>query len=297
MFSNLIITFLGELNSMVGQTIRILIVEDSPCDADILIHSLKDGLSTPFQCDHVELLEDALIRLQAPGIGLVITDLNLPDSSGLHTFQQLREVAGDTPIVILSGLEDVELATESVRRGAQDYVVKGVTSELLSRIVRFAIERSLRIKAERERDHVTRELEIARQIQQSLYPAQGVSLPEFDIAGAVYSADHACGDYYDFFPLTAGKYAIALGDVCGHGLPAALMMLQVRACLRLLASQGSAPHNVLSGVNAATLHEDEDQRRFASLFYAELDPVNRTLTYASAGHVGFLLRPDGTTQG
>jgi serine phosphatase RsbU (regulator of sigma subunit) len=277
-------------------TLRILIVEDSPTDADLLIRALRDDLTIPFDSLLVESLDEALSEIDDE-ISLIITDLNLPDCSGLQTFQRLRECSGDIPIVILSGLEDVELATALVRIGAQDYVVKGAaTAESLGRVVRFAIERGRRIQAERERDQATRDLQIARDIQQSLYPSKGIDLPEFEIAGAVFSAEQACGDYYDFFAIPGGRYGITIGDVCGHGLPAALTMLQLRACLRLLAKQGISPGEVIDGVHKAILHEDADRRRFASLFYATLDPATGVVNFASAGHAGWVLRTDGTSE-
>ncbi len=287
----------------VAPPLKIMIVEDSPTDARLLVHSLRNGLATPFEFDLVDNLADAVTRLTqttsstAGGIGLVITDLNLPDSSGLETFETLRKHAGEIPIVISSGQDGVELALESVRQGAQDYVVKGAsTPESLGRIIRFAIERSRRLEAERERDLATRELEIAHSIQHTLYPSGCFSVPGCDIAGAVFSAAKACGDYFDFLPIPENRYGIAVGDVCGHGLPAALMMLQVRTCLRLLAKQGASPAAVITGVNEAVLHDDANQRRFTSLFFARFDPLNRQLEFASGGHRGYLLKLDGSTE-
>lgn len=277
------------------ETLQILVVEDSPTDADLLIRALRDDLSTPFDTVLAESVDQAVAQVD-DAIGLIVTDLNLPDSSGMQTFHRLRECSGDIPIVILSGLEDVELATELVRIGAQDYVVKGAAAESLGRVVRFAIERGRRIRAERERDQATRDLQIARDIQLSLYPSQGIDLPGIEIAGAVFSAEQACGDYYDFFAIPDGRYGITLGDVCGHGLPAALTMLQLRACLRLLAKQGKSPGEVIDGVHKGILHENTDQRRFASLFYATLDPATGVVDYASGGHAGWVLRSDGTSE-
>lgn len=282
---------------LAGAAMKILIVEDSPTDADLLLHSLREALATQFNAALAECLSDALALLATDDIGLIITDLNLPDSAGLATFQRLYEHADDIPIVILSGLEDLELAAESVRLGAQDYIVKGPAAvDSLGRIIRFAIERGRRVQAERERDQATHELQIAQDIQRSLYPRHGLNLPGCTIAGEAYSADRVCGDYYDFFPVSENCYAIALGDVCGHGLPAALMMMQVRTCLQLLAKQGADPGEVLSGVHEGTLHDDEEQRRFASLFFAQLNLTTRTLSFASAGHRGYLLKSDGSTE-
>lgn len=282
---------------MLSSDLQILVVEDSSTDAELLIRSLRGALSIPFEFDHVLRLDEAIPRLDNDRIGLIVTDLNLPDSSGLETFERIRDVAGDIPIVVLSGNEDIELAIEAVRRGAQDYVVKGtITSESLGHCIRFAIERGRRIQAERERDDAKRELRIAHDIQKSMYPSEGIRLTGYDIAGAAWSAEQVCGDYYDFFPIPGGRYGVAVGDVCGHGLPAALMALQMRACLRLLARQGAAPGKVIAGVHHEILHEDPAQRRFASLFYGVLDPDSGTFNYSSAGHPGLLLKADGSPE-
>jgi PAS domain S-box-containing protein len=137
------------------------------------------------------------------------------------------------------------------------------------------------------------QLRTARQLQQRLYPAAAPTLPGFDIAGRGRSASVLCGDYYDYIPRADGRLALAVGDVCGHGLGPALTMVETRASLRLLL-RGTGPAADALHVLNRQLSCDADHSLFVTLFLAEIDPADRTLTWVGAGHDGHLCRADGT---
>ena len=133
----------------------------------------------------------------------------------------------------------------------------------------------------RDRD---RDFALARQIQQALLPARAPALPGFAFAGACHSAQETGGDYYDFFPMAESTLGIALGDASGHGVAAALVIGQTRACVRALALTGvgvGALVTLTNGCLAASLPNDH----FVTLFLAQLNPHARTLVYCSAGHL------------
>jgi phosphoserine phosphatase RsbU/P len=121
--------------------ICVLLVEDNPGDARLLQELIADS-RTPFEIECVDRMSRALARLDAGGIRLVLSDLTLPDSQGLETFHTLHAHAPQTPIIVLSGLDDEALALETVEKGAQDYLVKGTfDTNLLTRAMRYAITR------------------------------------------------------------------------------------------------------------------------------------------------------------
>jgi DNA-binding response OmpR family regulator len=104
-----------------------------------------------FQVEPAARLSEALARLERKGIDLVLMDLGLPDSQGLHTFHALRQAAPGIPVIVLSGNDDQELAIAAVRDGAQDYLVKGqIGGDLLVRAIRYALERERLIVELRE---------------------------------------------------------------------------------------------------------------------------------------------------
>jgi two-component system cell cycle response regulator len=125
---------------MMGENIRVLVVEDNPAYARLIKEVL--GESGGFEIEHESGLEAAEARLMQGDLDLLVLDLGLPESRGIETYHRLREAADRIPVVVLSGLDDQQVAMEAVRQGAQDYLVKGrVEDEALSRALRYAVER------------------------------------------------------------------------------------------------------------------------------------------------------------
>lgn len=135
-------------------------------------------------------------------------------------------------------------------------------------------------------------LQIAYEVQQRLNNTVA-SLPGFDIAGTVCSAMLTGGDYFDFVMQTDGCLCIAIGDVSGHGFGAALVMAETRAYVRSYATVESDMGVILSRINNA-LVTDLAGGQYVTLLLARLDPRNRSLKYASAGHIPcYILRSSG----
>jgi diguanylate cyclase (GGDEF)-like protein len=125
-----------------GEDIRVLLVEDNPGDVRLIREALNEVRHAHIRLEHADCLQAAQNILAAQEFDLILLDLSLPDSSGLATVEKAGDAAPDTPIVILTGLDDVNTGIQAVRAGAQDYLVKGeVTGHLLVRAIRYAIER------------------------------------------------------------------------------------------------------------------------------------------------------------
>ncbi len=123
-----------------SQPLHVLIIEDNPDDLALITAVLRQA---SFTVDSATTLADACSRLREETHDIVLCDLGLPDSSGLETYVRLSEAVDSTPVVILSGDEDLDLAVEAVQLGAQDYLTKSVENyrELLIRVMRFAVGR------------------------------------------------------------------------------------------------------------------------------------------------------------
>lgn len=121
---------------------RVLIIEDNPADARLLEVLVEQIPEAGFQMEHVGSLAAGLERLAGEGIELIMVDLSLPDSHGWDSFARVHDAAPDKAIIVMSGLDDEDLAIKTVQEGAQDYLVKGqVDSRLLVRSMHYAIER------------------------------------------------------------------------------------------------------------------------------------------------------------
>jgi sigma-B regulation protein RsbU (phosphoserine phosphatase) len=143
-------------------------------------------------------------------------------------------------------------------------------------------------QVQQEREEMNRDALEARAIQQALLPKSSPFIPGFAVSGLSVPAGAVGGDWYDFIPMKEGCWGLALADVSGKGTAAALLMAATRGVLRTLAEASCTPSEVLSKLNRL-LVEDLPPARFVTMVFAVLDPAERTLTFASAGHLQPLL--------
>jgi sigma-B regulation protein RsbU (phosphoserine phosphatase) len=130
-----------------------------------------------------------------------------------------------------------------------------------------------------------RELKIVADIQRSLLPARLPSIPTMDLAAHYQPAQRAGGDYYDFFPLPAGRWGIFIADVSGHGTPAAVLMAVTHAIAHTRPGPPMPPHTLLDYLNEhLTTHYTSLNGTFVTAFYGIYDPTSRRLADSSAGH-------------
>jgi serine phosphatase RsbU (regulator of sigma subunit) len=127
------------------------------------------------------------------------------------------------------------------------------------------------------------EFEVARKIQEKLFPPSAPKIPGFDIAGVTHPAVSTGGDYYDYIHMPDGTLVLVVGDVSGHGFGPALLMASARAYLHALTRIHSDTDKILSVANELVASDTSDAD-FITLIVARLDPARRSFNYASAGH-------------
>lgn len=135
-----------------------------------------------------------------------------------------------------------------------------------------------------ERERIEREIEIAREVQERLYPQEIPVISGLTLAGHCRPAQGVGGDYYDVMQLDDGRLGLALGDVSGKGISAALLMASLRASLRGMTMDG--PHDLsklMQKVNRL-VYEASANNRYATFFFATYDPDTHELRYVNAGH-------------
>jgi sigma-B regulation protein RsbU (phosphoserine phosphatase) len=151
--------------------------------------------------------------------------------------------------------------------------------------VAVAVENARVYQSEREqRERLQRESADARAIQEALFLKPVPLIPGFAIETAWHPAGTVAGDWHDFIDLGEDRYGIALADVSGKGMPAALLMSATRALLRSIAPMDPSPSRTLERLNRA-LMEDFPAGKFVTMIYGVLDARSRTLRLASAGHL------------
>lgn len=135
-----------------------------------------------------------------------------------------------------------------------------------------------------QKERLNRELEIAREVQERLFPQEKPEIEGLDFHGTCRTALDVGGDYYDFLEFDDGKFGIAIGDISGKGIGASLMMASLQASLR-----GQSLHykNDLAGLMSQInhlLYDASTSNRYATFFYSQYDPKTRNLIYVTAGH-------------
>lgn len=171
--------------------INVLLIEDNPGDARLLRELLQETGSSQFELVHADRFSEALTWLSQRRFDVVLLDLSLPDAHGLDTISRLGSQAEGTPIVILTGLNDEEIAIRALQQGAQDYLVKGhADGQLLARALRYSIQRH---KAEESLKARNRELMVLRKISEAILASldlnsvleqileQAISIGSFDL--------------------------------------------------------------------------------------------------------------------
>ena len=138
------------------------------------------------------------------------------------------------------------------------------------------------------------EIQLASVIQQNLLPKGIPTLPGYDIAGKINELGMVGGDFFDFVQRPDGCWAISLGDVCGKGLGASLLMSNAQAMFRTHAVSNTPPEECLK-VASRLLYQSTDTDKYITIVYAVLDPLEHILRYTNGGHTKpILVRGDGT---
>ena len=169
--------------------------------------------------------------------------------------------------------------------------------EILSALadnIAIAVENARLFQQERlEKEKAQREQAEARRIQRALLPDTDPVVPGYGIDGVCLQLSAVGGDWYDYLELPDGRWGIALGDVCGKGTAAALLMAATRSLFRRVAASGESPADVLTKLNESLL-KDLPEGRFVTMLYLVLDPATGKLIAASAGHpYPYIMRESG----
>ncbi len=150
------------------------------------------------------------------------------------------------------------------------------------------------IMRDRQRRAQEQELAVAKKIQQDLLPKGVLAVRDVEVSGVNLPCFAVGGDYFDYFNLSDGRIALAIADVSGKGVPAALLMSNLQAILRAECARGTDVPQVPTQANRQLMESMAGSSKFVTFFYGALDPVARRLSYSNAGHnPPLVVRTDG----
>jgi sigma-B regulation protein RsbU (phosphoserine phosphatase) len=282
--------------------LKILVVDDEE-DLELLIRQkfrqrIRSG---EWEFSFARDGQQALELLQADlGIEIIFSDINMPVMDGLTLLSRVAEQGRTLKTIMVSAYDDLSNIRTAMNRGAFDFLTKPIDFQDFEHTLnKTSAELKVIAESLATRDQLLQlrsELDVAHRIQRSILPSltpdPGQERP-FDIYAAMLPARTVTGDFYDFFPLTDGRWAFAIGDVSGKGIPAAIFMAISRTVLRSVAAAHPRSADCLRAVNDILLRQG-NQGMFVTLFYGALDPNSGEIEYSIGGQTPpYILRNDG----
>jgi len=262
---------------MPAAPLRVLVCDDQPDVREALRLLMK---AQGWQAVTAHSPEALLAAARAEAFDLILVDLNYTrdttsGTEGMDLLGALEKQGNQAPVMVMTAWSSFDLAVEAMRRGACDFIQKPWDNQRLLAAIAKQTESDRRRKSE---------LEIAAHVQQKLFPSRMRPLATLDYAAHCVAARSVGGDYYDFLDAGEGRVAFVLADVCGKGVPAALLMANLQAWFR---SQPQAalnqPVRLLENVNRH-FYDSTDADRFATLYFGLYDDRTRTLSYVNCAH-------------
>jgi sigma-B regulation protein RsbU (phosphoserine phosphatase) len=271
------VTQAAEISITPAAPLRVLVCDDQPDVREALRLLLK---AQGWQAVTAHSPEALLAAARAEAFDLILVDLNYTrdttsGTEGMDLLGALEKQGNQAPVMVMTAWSSFDLAVEAMRRGACDFIQKPWDNQRLLAAIAKQTESDRRRKSE---------LEIAAHVQQKLFPSHLRPLATLDYAAHCVAARSVGGDYYDFLDAGEGRVAFVLADVCGKGVPAALLMANLQAWFR---SQPQAalnqPVRLLENVNRH-FYDSTDADRFATLYFGLYDDRVRMLTYVNCAH-------------
>jgi sigma-B regulation protein RsbU (phosphoserine phosphatase) len=270
---------------------RILIVDDVKTNVDILVQALRNDYKLSVALDGAAALTNA----EKTPPDLVLLDIMMPGLDGYEVCRRLRaqEPTREVPVMFLSSLEDVNNKAQGFEVGGNDYLTKPF--EVLEVKARVRSLLKAKLYADAVREAIARDLRIAREIQMGILPTDPAAITTgtgLDVHAVIEPARQVGGDLYEVLRVSDDRIVLALGDVSGKGIPAALFMAVVVTVLRTLARQIEDPAEILSRLNDELVAQNP-RGMFVTLQCLVFDLAQRRLTCAGAGHHQLAVLSDG----
>lgn len=273
----------------------VLAVDDTPENLDVV-----RGLLVPTYKVKVAINGATALKIaekQPPDI--ILLDIMMPDMDGYEVCRRLKSnpATAAIPVIFLTAKDQTADEAEGFALGAADYIHKPVNPPILQARVKTHIalkksmddlnELSRALAAAKQRMEI--ELNVGRDIQQSMLPETVPAIAEISLCASMDAAREVGGDFYDYFMLSEDELCFCVGDVSGKGVGAALFMAMSKLLIKSRASDDRRPSRILSRVNS-DLAKDNPQCMFVTVFLGVINLRTGEVTYTNAGHNSPLIK-------
>ena len=281
---------------------QILVVDDEP-DIELMMRQKmrrqirKGRYAFDFALNGIEALEK-LNAPRDPPYDMLVTDINMPKMNGLELLGEIAKRNAEVKSIVVSAYGDMENIRTAMNLGAVDFVTKPVDFvELETTIARTEEQIRTWRDAVQSRDRMRAleiELDMARTLQQSALPSEPPTSHRYELEARMTPTREIGGDFFDIVKLENEQLGIAVADVSGKGIAAALFLVGARSVLKGTAIGASEPVTVLSEMNQI-IEQDNPRTDFLTVVYMVYNPRTGEMRYANGGHPSpMVVRGDGT---
>src|SRR5262249_41817631 len=268
-----------------GAPERIVVIDDSANDLQVTRRFLeRKGYAVSGATSGEEGL--ALVSRMTPDA--VVVDYRMPAMDGFEVTRRIKSdpVLHTIPVLMLTGADTARTVVEGLTVGADDFVTKGSDTEILLARLRAL----LRVKRYQDQlrklnEQITRDLQIARRVQEALVPQGAFHAPRLEIRSAYMPSETLSGDFYDYFQQDEQVY-LFVADVSGHGLPAAILVSLLKSYIHTEAGAHMTLSSFMSSLNDF-LFSVSLPTQYATAQLFRIDGEN--VVYTNAAHPPFLL--------
>ncbi len=276
-----------------NQNVKVMVVDDE-VDLEPLIRQKFRREIRNGQYDFVFAhngLEALASLIEYPDIGIILSDINMPEMDGLTLLTKLKELKHPSlKTVIVSAYGDMENIRTAMNRGAFDFLTKPINFDDLEITINKTLDEIVvQRMAMHEHDQlisIRHDLNVAREIQQGILPKTFPPFPgrnDFDLFASMTAAKSVGGDFFDFFLIDQDRLGFVIGDVSGKGIPAAIFMAVSRTLIRATGLKGMPAGECLQYANNLLCNESVSCM-FVTVFYGIMNMKTGELEYANAGH-------------
>lgn len=272
-----------------GDAVTVLVVDDDPFVREMIASILQDG---GYQVKTADNGAAAAALFGAGGdVGLIVSDMNMPEMDGLGLIAAIRGAGGDVPIIILTGNNEVTTAIQALKSGADDYLLKDENiQDTIGISVASVLEKHFLKKQNRqlmadlavENERLASEKAFAQKVQEHILP-RDLRFPGFEVATLYRPSDKIGGDFFDAWE-SGGRIHFLIGDVSGHSTSSALIMAASKGILHSLGHALDDPREIVRGANRMICSMVSDSGMFLTLLYGVFDRARGELEVVSAGH-------------
>jgi sigma-B regulation protein RsbU (phosphoserine phosphatase) len=304
-------------------SLRVLILEDNPADAELILHELqRAGFEPDWQ--RVDTEPDYLAHLE-PTLDIILSDYTMPQFNALRALQLLRESGLDIPLIIVSGTIGEDLAVYTIKQGAADYLLKDRLRRLGPAVVQALEQKQLRNERQRAEDELhrlnaelerrvlerTEELwainkqlhetlrkleedeEAGRGIQFQLLPLEKEVYNGFEFSRVLQPSAYLSGDFLDYFEIDENFLGFYFADVSGHGISSAFVTVLLKSFFSQFIEKYQQvkdqtilnPSKILEQLNKEICAKNLN--KYLTIFYAIIDKKDDKLVWCNGGQTPF----------